>query len=249
MPERRERNGYTNMKIVDKEQERIDIENKPESKKKQLLEFLAVLVFFLICVGVYKLFPNIEIGAGKPYVIFMDGLEITPGKMTVQDLADAGYELSDMSERIMASDKDENGNTVFFYRDVYDLESDAEARTLYASLVLVKGEHQAADVSIINNSGKSIPLSQCIVSEITIRSNYVDADKVTVDGTPFSQLTEEKITEMFGKQERKSSDTTTVWERGKYYFYFEVEEDGTVKRISTHRYYPTDILEQYQNKG
>ena len=237
------------MKIVDKEQERIDFENSPAGKRKSWLELLAALVFFLVCATLYKVLPNIEIGGGKPYVIVMDGLEITPGKTTVQDLADAGYELSDSSSKIMASEKDEDGNTVFFYRDFYDLDAEADARTLYDSIVLVKGEYPAADISIINNGGNSIPLSKCIVSEITIRNTYADADKATVEGTSFPQLTEEKITEVFGKKERMFNDTTTIWERGNYYFSLEIEEDGTVKKFTTNKYYRTDALKQYYNQG
>ena len=234
------------MKVVDKEQERIEAENTPAGKKKKWLELLAALVFFLVCAGLYRVMPDFEIGAGKPYVIVMDGLEITPGKTTVQDLADAGYELTDSSAKIMASEKDENGNTLFFYRDVYDLESEAEARTLYSSLVLVKGESQVADISIINKGGNSIPLSQCIVSEVTIRNSFLNADKVTVEGTSFPQLSEEKITEVFGKKERMFNATTTIWERGQYYFSLDVAEDGTVKKLTTQRYYRTNALEQYQ---
>ena len=235
------------MKVVDREQERIEAENTPAKKGKKWLELLAALVFFLVCAGLYRVLPDFEIGGGKPYVIVMDGLEIIPGKTTVQDLADAGYALSDSSAKIMASEKDENGNTVFLYRDVYDLASQADARTLYSSLVLVKGEQQAADISIINNGGNSIPLSKCFVSDITIRNNYVDSDKVTVEGTSFSQLTEEKITEMFGKKERVFNATTNIWERGNYYFSLEIEEDGTVKKLTTEKYYPTDALKKYQN--
>lgn len=234
------------MKVVDKEQERVEAENSPAGKRKKWLELLAALVFFLVCAGLYRVMPNFEIGAGKPYVIVMDGLEITPGKTTVQDLADAGYALSDSGAKIMASEKDENGNTVFLYRDVYDLDAQAEGRTLYSSLVLVKGELQAADISIINNGASDIPLSQCIVSNVTIRNSFVDADKVMVEGAAFPKLTEEKITELFGKKERVFNVTTSIWERGKYYFSLDIAEDGTVKKLTTERYYRTDALEKYQ---
>ena len=234
------------MKVVDKEQERIDYENSPEGKRKKWLELLAAFVFCAVCLVLYRVLPHFEIGGGKPYVIVMDGLEVTPGKTTVQDLADAGYDLTDMSVRIMASDKDENGNTVFYYRDVYDLESEADARTLYDSLILVKEEKQAASISIINDGPSAIPLSQCIVSDITIHDDYIDAGKVTVEGVPFLQLTEEKLIELFGKEER-NYDNTIVWEKGNYNFYLWTTESGTVRGITTNKYYKTDALQQYQN--
>lgn len=234
------------MKVVDKEQERIDFENSPAGKRKKWLGLLPPLIFVAICLVLYKVLPDIEIGGGKPYVIVMDGLEITPGKTTVQDLADAGYELSDMSGKVMMNERDENGEIVYRYQNVYDLTAEAEARTLYASLVLVKDEEQAASISIINNDANAIPLTQCIVSDISIYGYYIDADKVTVEGIPFLQLTEEKLTELFGKEDR-NYDNNIVWDKGNYYFYLITTEDGAVKGISTNRYYPTDALEQYQN--
>ena len=234
------------MKVVDKEQERIDFENSPAGKRKKWLELLAALAFFLICAFLYRTLPHIEIGGGKPYVIVMDGLEITPGTTTVQDLADAGYELSDMSGKVMMNERGENGEIIYRYRNVYDLTSEADARTLYDSLVLVKDEMQAASISIINDGPSAIPLTECIVSDISIYNDYIDADKVTVDGIPFSQLTEEKLTELFGKVER-SYDNTIVWEKGNYNFYLWTTQDGAVKGITTDKYYKTDILEQYQN--
>lgn len=234
------------MKVVDKEQERIDFENSPAGKRKKWLGLLPPLIFVAVCLALYKFLPNIEIGGGKPYVIVMDGLEITPGTTTVQDLADAGYELTDMTGKVMLNERGENGEIVYRYRNVYDLTSEAEARTLYSMLILVKDEEQAAGVSIINNGTSAIPLSQCIISDIYIYSDYIDADKVTVEGTPLPQLTEEMLTELFGKQDR-NYDNTIGWNKGKYYFDLGVEEDGTVKYISTSKTYPTDALDNYYN--
>lgn len=234
------------MKVVDKEQERIDYENSPAGKRKQWLGLLAAVVFFLIAAVLYRMFPNIEIGGGKPYVIVMDGVEITPGKTTVQDLADAGYELTDMSGKVMLNERDENREIVYRYRNVYDLTSEADARTLYSSLILVKEEEQAASISIINNGANAVPLSQCIVSDIYVYSYCIDADQVTVEGTPLPQLTEEMLTELFGKQDRNYNNTI-VWNKGKYYFDLGLEEDGTVKYISTSKTYPTDALDNYYN--
>ena len=234
------------MKVVDKEQERIEYENSPAGKRKKWLELLAAFVFCAVCLVLYRVLPHFEIGGGKPYVIVMDGLEVTPGKTTVQDLADAGYELSDMSGKVMMNERGENGEIVYRYQNVYDLTAEADARTLYDSLVLVKEEQQAASISIINDGPSAIPLSKCIVSDISIYNDYIDADKVTVEGVSFSQLTEEKLTELFGKVER-SYDNTTVWEKGNYNFYLWTTEEGTVRGITTDKYYKTDILEQYQN--
>lgn len=227
------------MKVVDKEQERIDYENSPAGKRKQWLGLLGAVVFFLVTALLYRLFPNIEIGGGKPYVIVMDGLEITPGKTTVQDLVNAGYDLSDTTGKVMMNERDENGEIVYLYQYVYDLTAEAEARTLYDSLVLVKGEEQAAGISIINNGTSSIPLSQCIVTKVTIYDYCIDADKVTVNGTPFPQLTEEMLSELYGKQDRHY-DNTRGWNKGNYYFTFITSEDGTVKSISTDKYYRTE---------
>ena len=234
------------MKVVDKEQERIDYENSPAGKRKQWLGLLAAVVFFLIAALLYRLFPNIEIGGGKPYVIVMDGLEITPGTTTVQDLANAGYELTDMTGKVMLNERGEDGEILYRYRNVYDLTSEADARSMYSMLILVKDEEQAAGISIVNNSTSAVPLSQCIVSNIYIYDDYIDADKVTVGGTSFSQLTEGMLTELYGKPERNYDDSLT-WEKGNYYFSLKIGEDGTVRSISTNKVYRTDALEQYQN--
>ena len=234
------------MKVVDKEQERIDYENSPKGKWKKWLELLAALVFFLVCALLYRVFPNIEIGGGKPYVIVMDGLEITPGKTTVQDLANAGYELTDMTGKVMLNERGEDGEIIYRYRNVYDLTSEADARSMYSSLILVKDEEQAALISIVNNETSAVPLTQCIVSDITIYNHYIDSDKVTVEGTSLPQLTEGMLTELYGKPDR-NYDNSLTWDKGKYYLSLKIAEDGTVESLSTNKIYKTDALEKYQN--
>ena len=233
------------MKVVDKEQERIDFENSPAGKRKKWLGLLPPLIFVAVCLALYKWLPDIEIGGGKPYVIVMDGLEIIPGKTTVQDLANAGYELTDMTGKVMLNERGENGEIVYRYRNVYDLTSEADARSMYSMLILVKDEEQAAGISIINNETSAVPLLQCIVSNIYIYNDYIDADKVTVEGTPFPQLTEEMLTELYGKPDRNYDDSVT-WDKGNYYLSLKIEEDGTVRNLSTNKVYRTDALEQYQ---
>ena len=234
------------MKVVDKEQERIDYENSPKGKWKKWLELLAALVFFLVCAFLYRVFPNIEIGGGKPYVIVMDGLEIIPGKTTVQDLANAGYELTDMTGKVMLNERGEDGEIIYRYRNVYDLTSEADARSMYSSLILVKDEEQAALISIVNNETSAVPLTQCIVSDITIYNRYIDSDKVTVEGTSLPQLTEGMLTELYGKPDR-NYDNSLTWDKGKYYLSLKIAEDGTVESLSTNKIYKTDALEKYQN--
>ena len=234
------------MKVVDKEQERIDYENSPAGKRKKWLGLLPPLIFVIICFALSKVLPDIEIGGGKPYVIVMDGLEITPGTTTVQDLANAGYELTDMTGKVMLNERGEDGEIQYRYRNVYDLTSEADARSMYSMLILVKDEEQAASLSIVNNETSAVPLTQCIVSNITIYSDCIDADKVTVEGTSFPQLTEGMLTELYGKPD-KNYDNSLTWDKGNYYFSLKVEEDGTVRSISTNKVYRTDALEQYQN--
>ena len=234
------------MKVVDKEQERIDYENSPKGKWKKWLELLAALVFFLVCAFLYRVFPNIEIGGGQPYVIVMDGLEITPGKTTVPDLANAGYELTDMTGKVMLNERGEDGEIIYRYRNVYDLTSEADARSMYSSLILVKDEEQAALISIVNNETSAVPLTQCIVSNITIYNRYIDSDKVTVEGTSLPQLTEGMLTELYGKPDR-NYDNSLTWDKGKYYLSLKIAEDGTVESLSTNKIYKTDALEKYQN--
>ena len=185
-------------------------------------------------------------GKGEPYIVTMSGVEVKPGQTTVQELADAGYEFTDLGGRSLMPVEDENGNKIYLYESVYDLTSEAEAKTEYSMIIMVKDGEQAASVSLINESSESVPVSECIISYMTIDIEYKDADKIMVEGISFDQLSIDKLVEVLGKQSGKLNDSTTRWQRGDYSLNLEISEDGGPKKISVSKYYNTEILGTYK---
>lgn len=203
----------------------------------------AGIAWFILLTGILA---GCGSGKGEPYAVTMGGVEVKPGQTTVQELADAGYEFTDLGGRSLTPIEDENGNKIYLYESVYDLTSEAEAKTEYSMIIMVKDGEQAASVSLINESSESIPVSECIISYMTIDMEYKDADKVTVEGVSFGQLSIDKLTELFGKQSGKLNDSTTRWQRGDYSLNLEVSEDGGPQKISVSKYYNTEILGTYK---
>lgn len=221
-----------NMNVVDKEQERLAEEGTPEGKKKKLLGAIAPLLIAAVCVLLYFILPDFTIGGGKAYVVTLGNVEVIPGTTTVQELADAGYDFSDLSG---ASSKwDEDGSLHMLYPNVYDLSGEAEANTLYISIVLVKDQEQAARVSIVNMKSKAVPISECIISDISVEKGDYEADKASLIGIPFDQLSEEVLTGEAGKPESTPdySDDVT-WEKGKYGMGLVFDESGAVESFSS----------------
>ena len=226
------------MEIVDKEQERKDYENSPEGRKKKRIEQIGSAVVVIAVLGLLYLCRDFTIGGGKPYVVTIGSVEVKPGKTTVKDLADAGYDLTDTSVGIL-SDQAAGG---YLYEDVYDLSSEAEPNTCYAMLVLVKDGEQTAELSVINDTAKPLPLAECIINEITVRKDYADAELTAAEGYAFADLASETAREAIGKAGRTTSDYTSLWERGDYSLYVETQVDGSsVSRITSTKYYPLDL--------
>lgn len=198
------------------------------------------------CILLMGMLAGCGSGKGEPYAVTMGGVDVKPGQTTVQELADAGFEFTDLGGRSFTPVEDENGNKIYLYESVYDLTSEAEAKTEYSMIIMVKDGEQAASVSLINESSESVPVSECIISYMTIDMGYKDADKVMVEGVSFDQLSIDKLTELFGKQSGKLNDSTTRWQRGDYSLNLEISEDGGPQKISVSKYYNTEILGTYK---
>lgn len=219
------------MKVVDKEQERLEAEGTPQGKQKVLLGTIIPLIIVAVCVILYFVLPDITIG-GNTFVVTLGNAEVIPGTTTVQELADAGYEFSDLSG---ASSKwDEDGSLHFLYPNVYDLSGMAEANTLYISVVLVKDQEQVARLSIVNRSSREVPLSECIISDISVERDDYEADKAALMGLSFDQLSQEALTEKAGKPKSNSdySDDVT-WGKGKFGMGLVFDESGAVESFSS----------------
>lgn len=166
-------------------------------------------------------------GGGKPYVVTLDGVEILPGETTVQELSDFGFELSDFSGRQMV--RDEEGNTIFVYANVYDLTSEAEAMTVYPGIDLLKEGEKIASLSIANDTKSGISLLKCKIVTVTVDIDCYDYEKAVVEGVSFTNLSVETLTEALSKP-KNETDSKTEWRRGDYTLTVEYE-GGEVSRL------------------
>ncbi len=219
------------MNETDKEQKPIVEEGTAEGKGKKLLGTLTPLIIAAVAVVVYFLLKNFTV-FGKEYVVTLGDAEVVPGRTTVQELADAGYDFSDLSG---ASSKwDEDGSLHMLYPNVYDLSAEAEANTLYLSIVLVKDQERAASVSIVNMKSRAVPISECIISDISVEKSDYESEKAALMGLSFDQLSEEALTEQAGKPKGTAdySDDIT-WENGRYGMGLVFDDNGAVEEFSS----------------
>lgn len=165
--------------------------------------------------------------SGEPYAVKLDGAEIKPGQMTVQALADLGYEFSDSSGRELVID--ENGGSAMVYANVYDLTYEAEAMTLYSSVDLLKDGERVASLSIVNDTESEIPLSDCTIVTVNVYTKDTDYEKVSIEGVPFSDLSADSLKDALGEP-KTNTESKTEWKRGDYGLQVEYE-NGKVSAI------------------
>ncbi len=211
------------MQIVDRDREQLEEENRLEGKRKKLVEGLIIAVAAIGFFFLARLMNGRESAFDKPYLIMLGDVEVRPGKTSIQDLADAGYGLSDIGGRKIV----QNGEEVsFVYSELYDLSVKADGNTVYTSITLVKDGQCAALISALNRRSMEAPLAECKVESVCVYEDYYEADAVAVEGVKLTGLTAEDLTEVLGKPEGESSDYYT-WKRGGYYLIVEYREDGT----------------------
>lgn len=165
--------------------------------------------------------------SGGPYVVTLDGVKIKPGQMTVQALADLGYEFSDSSGRELVID--ENGGSTMVYANVYDLTYEAEAMTLYSLVDLLKDGEKVAGLSIVNDTESEIPLSDCTIVTVNVYTNDTDYEKVSIEGVAFSDLSADSLKGALGEPQT-DTESKTEWKRGDYSLQVEYE-NGKVSNI------------------
>lgn len=209
------------MQTVDKEQERQEAQKIPEFQKKEKIKNLLYgvgIVIFLIVAFFYYRSPSYT---GTPYIIQMAGITIEPGKTTVQELADSGFEIADgiLKQKV----------------EYYDISSPVIGKSYTELLALMKGGERYATIVVVNEDSRKQPLAQCTVREIAIDVYDEAAETTILDGVKFSELTADLFTASRGKPYDNytggSETTITVWEDAHYSLQLETATDGTTHRI------------------
>lgn len=219
------------MKVVDKEQERAEAAASPEGKKKKLIGNLALALVVVVLAAVVYVMNHNPAFTGTPHVVTVAGFSIEPGKTTVQELADAGFGISDFSSlKTVITD----GAPVTGYTEVFDLTSETEAKSYYNMLKLVREGKSYGALTVVNETSSAMPLADCKVREISVYSSDEEADTATIDGIAMGQLSVEALTAVAGEPERTSDETnaegkktSTFWEKGNYSMKLTVKEDGS----------------------
>ena len=219
------------MKIVDKEQERIEKANTPEGKKSKrrssALTAVAVIVFavFLYLSGHHPMF------IGTPHIVTVDGFAVEPGKTTVGELGAAGFFVSDFS---MRKTNISGGQVTSGYMEAFELSTPVEAKSYYDMLRLVKDGEAYASLSVVNESSSAATLADCKVRSITVHSTDEAAMTASIDGIPMEGLTQESLAGAAGEPERVSDSSLSgekkiaaKWEKGNYSMELTMNEDGT----------------------
>lgn len=225
------------MKVIDKEQERIEKENTPEGKKLKLIRTIVLGVIVVIVAIFLYLSGHHPMFIGTPHLVTVGGFEVEPGKTTVSELAAAGFFLSDYNMRqaeIFSNGVDTD------YQESYDISSPVEKQSYYDMLILVKNGQQYASLSVVNESVSSATLGDCKVRSITIYEADEESETASLDGVSMDQLNQATLTEVAGEPESISEDTASdekitvvEWEKGNYFMELSMKEDGTVYRITS----------------
>lgn len=172
---------------------------------------------------------------GTSTEIQVDGFSVIPGETTVQEVMDAGFDLTDQEARIY----DINSESKFSY--VYDPEMMAEGETEYMGIIMIKGNETLAYLHVANRKSSDKRLGDCVVSQITLYvGDEPDGERYAVDGVLLKDLTLEKLIAEKGDYTRQSEKENengqtvleTVWDKDVYKLSVKnLEEDGTITEV------------------
>lgn len=211
----------TQVEVVDREKQRKEKENTPEGKKAKKIRLCLEIAAFIILFSVLYV-VNHNPNAKKDMVtVTVQGVEIVPGKTTVQDILEGGFSLADQQ-----------------VANVIDPAAVAEANSYYTMICLVKENKEYGRLTIANDSNMEQEIPKCKVLKISIYHSNEDADQVLVDGTAIKDLTYEQLVDSYG--EPASSEETTYiegtdvkWESKEYFFSADVAKDGTIYSVES----------------
>lgn len=199
------------MKIIDQEEVRKAEEQTPEGKKKKMLSKIGTLVFFAVLFIAFYFLDRNHVFSGEPYPIHVANITVIPGETTVQEILQAGYDLSDRDHGEWMSDV---GG--FYYSEVIDPAAEADPNSYY-HLILVKEGTACASITIYNSDEwKSKPLPECRVSKIEVAAFHKESDQAAILDIPLAEVTKEAISEQLGAEPEILDSGRCVWEKGKY---------------------------------
>lgn len=218
---------------MNKRNDRIE-QNEGRKGKRRERVFVLCLAIVIIAQVVGKIgistFSKI-FDFGDPYTVVIDDIEIKPGKITLQELANAGYEFAyPLGGGVLTADGELN-----ITYSVYDLTKEAEGNTTYPSASsMLKDGKKIGTVSIVNRDTSPAPLSECYICDITINGDDLVTENIVIEGIEVKKLTIEKITETLGKSPKVSeTQNCYTWSRGDYRLRIYLDDDGSLKSISS----------------
>lgn len=215
------------MKIIDKEEERIAEEQTPEGKKKKILTKIGTLLFFAVLFIVFYFLDRNHVFSGEAYPIRVENITVIPGETTVQEILQAGYDLSDRDHAEWMSDV---GG--FYYAEVIDPEVNADPNSYY-HLILVKEGTAYASITIYNSDEwKAKPLPECRISKIEVADFHKGSDQAAVLDIPLTEVTKEAISDSLGAEPEDLS-SSCVWKKGKYSLTLHSDDSVSGRMISS----------------
>lgn len=219
------------MKVVDKEQERIQKEQTPAGKRKKLIQQIVLSILIAGIIVIIYLLNHHPAFAGSPHLVTLGGVTVEPGKTTVKELTDAGYEISDQS---LSEWTEIDGTSAYVYHEVYDLASEVEGSSFYM-LKLVKEGREHAGITIVNHKSSAAKLTECLVYSVEIHASSKGADTDTVDGIKINQLSLEGLQDLLGEPSDESSTGVYEWKKGKYSLRLKSGEKEQVLSVQSER--------------
>lgn len=217
------------MEVVDKEQERIQQEQTPAGKRKKLIQQIVLGILIAGIIVIIYLLNHHPAFAGSPHLVTLGGVTVEPGKTTVKELTDAGYEISDQS---LSEWTEIDGTSTYVYHEVYDLASEVEGSSYYM-VKLVKEGREHAGITIVNHKSSAAKLTECLVYSIEVRTSSKGADMDTVNGIQVNQLSLEGMQDLLGAPSDESDTGSYEWKKGKYSLSLKSGEKGQVLSVKS----------------
>jgi len=200
-------------------------EQPPENKRSRVISGLVSILLLVLLAFCRQMQRSNHSLFEEPYPIRVGDVTVIPGETTVEALSNAGYELSDYDNEKWNTE--EGG---FYYPETVDVTVDADPNTHYM-MVLLKEGHVCASLQIYNWTGGAIPVKDWTIGMVQISSYQEGAQQAALVNIPFSELTQERVTQSIEARPTSTDNGICVWKNGAYWMSIEFEDDTTVMSI------------------